>query len=293
MTHSFFHLDSYSTNTRRLVFLNAVAVVFDALFLGASLWVFIEIAQTMVATVDWYYLLLSFALPVAIPLYAVLERVLRGGCLPHLQQTQNAVAHAYSRSRHALIAAFWNSFGVSTFVFWMPFYVDARDKPERLTAAAVWQYGLTQPSALFFGIVYVITVGWNMVLQYVYNRRAEFELQTLCAESPYPTPCSTMDESDLHQMRDQIRANTSPRHSLTNRHSAAAAPPASTYEVELTDRSTRPPVPAMSHKKARKSAKAKKEHNRFAEAHATSSSAVEASLDHSCRSANGDYKNWQ
>lgn len=166
---------------RHLLAINAIAVVLDLMFLVVSAWTFIEIASAMVVQVAWYYLALSFVLPICLPLYNAIERLVRRDCVRHAVR-ENAALHAYGRVRHAWMAAFWNSFGASTLIFWAPFFVDAVDAPAHLAPNVVWQRLFEIPSTLAFGVVYLLTVLWNLLMQQIYMNIAYRALRVLVDE---------------------------------------------------------------------------------------------------------------
>ena len=166
---------------RHLLLINAIAVVLDAMFFGASTWVFVEVASVLAGGVEWYFLVMSFAPPVCIPLYNVLERLVRRDCVRKAAR-ENAVAHAHGRAQHAMAAAFWNSFGINALTFWAPFFIEALEPAPRTDPALVWQRLLRVPSALTFCIVYLGTVVWNFVMMRVYLSLARDSLRVLVDE---------------------------------------------------------------------------------------------------------------
>jgi hypothetical protein len=186
---------------RHLLAVNAVAIALDFAFLLVSAWAFGEIASALAATVSWFYLAVSFSLPICIPLYAVGERLVRRDCVRHAVH-ENAAVHAYGRVRHAWMAAFWNSFGASALIFWAPFYVDAIDAPAHLAPDVVWQRLVAIPSTLTFGIVYLLTVLWNLTMQELYMAVAADALRVIVddddndrvAAAPRPRKRGEMNE---------------------------------------------------------------------------------------------------
>lgn len=192
---------------KHLLLINAVAVVLDVAFFGASVWVFSEIANVLSDTVAWYYLVASFAPPVCVPLYAALERLIRRDCIRKAAR-ENAVAHAHGRAQHALAAAFWNSFGINTLTFWAPFFVDAVDQPDRLLPAVVWQRVLEIPSTLTFCVVYLITVAWNLMMQRVYLSIARDALRVLVEEEDAAEPVPSLAPKFVIEMEDVRQVGT-------------------------------------------------------------------------------------
>jgi hypothetical protein len=165
---------------RHLRFINGVAIVLDLAFFVVSMWTFSVIADALRSVVQWYLLLLSFSLPIIISVYSFGERIVRRDCFPRAA-TENAVAHAYGRARHALIAAYYNSFGINALIFWAPFYINAIDSPAQLLPDLIWQRLLTIPCTLAFCIIYTIVVAWNLFMQRIYASIAQNALRVLLA----------------------------------------------------------------------------------------------------------------
>lgn len=189
---------------RHLLAVNAVAFTLDFAFLMASAWAFGEIASALAETVSWYYLAMSFALPICAPLYAAGERLVRRDCVRHAMH-ENAAVHAYGRVRHAWMAAFWNSFGASALIFWAPFFVDAIDAPAHLAPDVVWQRLIAIPSTLTFSIVYLLTVLWNLTMQQLYMAVAADALRVIvdedASEHASATPRSR-NRSEMNEVRE-------------------------------------------------------------------------------------------
>lgn len=191
---------------RHLLFANVLALVLDVGFLAASAWVFAEIAAVMSDRVSWYYLVLSFVVPICAPIYSVGERLVRRDCIRHAVR-ENAAVHAYGRVRHAWIAAFGNSFGASTLIFWAPFFVDTLDGTlPRLTPDVVWQRLLAIPSTLTFGIVYLLTVLWNLVMQQLYMAIACDALRVMVDVTDDDNEPRAVQLSEVRELGDHLFA---------------------------------------------------------------------------------------
>jgi len=165
---------------RHLRLINGIAIVLDFAFFVVSMWTFSVIADSLLHVVQWYWLLLSFFPPMIIPVYSAVERMIRRDCLPRAA-TQNAVAYAYGRARHALVAAYYNSFGINALIFWAPFYINAIDSPAQLLPDLIWQRLMTIPCTVAFCTVYVVVLSWNLFMQQIYASIAQNALRVMLA----------------------------------------------------------------------------------------------------------------
>ena len=243
-------------SSKRLIVMNTVSFCFDIAFLAASIWLFASIAHTLTPTIAWYYLLVAFILPIALPTYAIVDRLAHAACAA--ATGTDPVTHAHNRAMQAQLATSSNFVGVLALVFWLPVYLEAL---EQAPLSEAWRRGISQPTVVCFGITYLFTLVANCIVCSLYRVRAKFELQRYATQSPAPSPHDTLDGTEMRLLGDHL-------HTMQQE-----PPPADRTRVTL-------------HKPAKTVGRPKKKWNR------SLSSTVEQSLDDTRHSGGGD-GHWQ